>query len=165
MLPSSDISMGLHAASAADSGAPYMVLALGPAVAARVVVRPESQPRFGAFVGAAYRYMTYNKAEYYGRPWANEIDVVLGVSWTFGATVQHGPEASLGYFTSFVSQPDAYLGPRSRTFHGLTMGLGYSVTITSPFSVVWGVGTVVGHKDARGPLSFGHVGLRFRFWS
>ena len=72
MLPSTDISLGLHAASAADSGAPYMALALGPAVAARVVVCPESQPRFGAFVGAAYRYMTYNKAEYYGRPWANE---------------------------------------------------------------------------------------------
>jgi hypothetical protein len=164
MTLSSDISVGLHAASAADTGAPYMALALGPAVAARVVVHPESQPRFGGYLGASYRYMTYNRAEYYGRPWANEADVVLGASWTFGTTVQHGPEAELGYFTSFVSQPDAYLGPRSRTFHGLVMSLGYSATLASPLSVVWGVGTVVGHKDARGPLSFGHLGFRLRFW-
>lgn len=165
MTPSSDISLGLHAASAADTGARYMAFAVGPAVAARVVVRPENQPRFGAFLGVSYRYMIYGKAEYYGRSWSNEVDVDLGASWTFGTTLQHGPEVTLGYFTSFVSQPDAYLGPRSMTFHGLVVDLGYSVTIVSSLSVFWGGGVVVGHKDARGPLSVGHVGLRFRFWS
>lgn len=161
-----DVAVGLHSASPLGGGAArYMDLAYGPSVTGRVTVHPEGLPEFGAFIAVDFRYMLYTQSKYYGRPTASEFDASIGSSWTFGTVVRHGPELSVGYFTSLVHQPDAYLGPRSETFHGLAINLGYSVAIASPLSVVLGAGTVVGHEDVSGPLYFGHVNLRFRFLS
>jgi len=159
-----DVSLGVCAATPSGDGASrYLDAAYGPTASARGSLHPEGMPRLGVFLAVDYRHMWYAASKYDGRPYADEVDVGLGAAWSFGDTVRHGPELKVAYFTSFLRRPDAYLGPRSDTFHAAVVDLGYSVTFAAPFTVVVGGGLIVGHEDAQTPLYSGHISLRHRW--